>query len=90
MSFPADCLGQRQFSRHPSARSNAAGKLLCTRWLQANGSSTEKEVKSQWAVTGKPVLEGLKGDLVLQRPAVNSELSQTGMKGHHRAECLEK
>lgn len=36
------------------------------------------------------MLKGLKVNFVLQRPAVNSKLSQTGMKGHHRAECLEK
>lgn len=90
ISSSTDCLGQRQFLSHLSARSKAAEKLLCTRWLQANGSSTEKYIKSQWAMAGKLESKGLTADFLLWKPAVNSNLSQTGMEGHHRVKCLEK
>lgn len=41
-------------------------------------------------MAGKLESEGLKARYLLWKPAVNSKLSQTGMKEHHRVKCLEK
>lgn len=34
--------------------------------------------------------KGPKADFLLWKPAVNSKLSQNGMKGHHKVKCLEQ
>lgn len=41
-------------------------------------------------MAGKCESKGRKAHFLLWKPAVNSKLSQTGMKGRHRVKCLEK